>query len=1118
MKNCIKKISNLTIKGFALLAIALVALLGVLSTPLMNVAKVMAASIEDNISSGLKIKKMPKKATLNNVVNIPFGESDRTGETVTAKILDPKGKVIYNGTDTAEVVKGVDSYKLTPTKVGTYKVQYSIISSIGASLSTQEFNIVVTADKATMSFEENSKYIIPSVTNGNYQIVLPNPSVLDSEGNEVDNVLNNLTISIKDTYTNTTQYSYNYANENNLIKKLDNGHYAFTPNAEADCSYIITYTYVDSLSSLETTEVFEVNYEKEFDAKDIKLGYKFNGSIPESMELGKEQTLPLVNIYDENDSDLNLSAYTDVQVVFIPNNSNKSKYEDKLESNKDYVIVSNSNVFTPIYPSSEGTYRITYAISSFYSLAENKIDKTLIYSINDVKDTTAPITYAVKNYDESKVEEDDFEFQDASYKIPSKIATNTEVYFPAIFAKDNVTSYADLTLRRVIVPESGSNITLSTRYDETEGKYVDAKNSEMVSYKFTKTGTYTIRYEATDKANKYNYTGTTFTIVVEDDFSDTIAPRITLNNVPSTTKANEVVSFAPATVVDYASIEDTENEVVDKNVRVKYYYFTANLTKEELKTKYQNDDFTSLTEIKINENNKYTFTAPASADVKIVCFAEDYSKNVSVETRTISIIDVNDNDLPTMVTVDATYANSLVSSSYSQDDLITLPDFVVSDGDNSEYLEGSIKVEDKNGSAISVTGAKYTITDDKLTISNARFIATKAGNYTITYTINDIGGNYLVKSYIVNVQDTKAPTIIVEGSLTTVEVGEATKMPSFIVKDNGEVITNATTEIRFIGDNNPSYKFNKGTGEFTALEAGIFTYEYYAKDSSDNETISGPYTFEAKDTIKPVITVDKDLNSEKTYPITKDSADNILPIILPDFTASDVLNGIKDTKVIVKSPSEKELTVTKTEDGYKFTPTVDGIYTVIYSATDNANNTTEESFLIKIGDNTKPSIVFANDLNLPTEMKVNSGNLKIDLSKITVNDNGESKTASDLISEYTNNGYKMFTLTVTGPKGSAVNEIADRNYEYDLTETGKYTVTFVARDKAGNEKTIKNYVEVYAEDNKSVITSETWSIVLIVLALGVLAGVVIYFIKTRDKKPTKKDIVKLNKDSDKKGE
>lgn len=1141
MKNSINKLSQIALKSLVALVMLALTFMGVFSAPLMSVAQTLAATNYNNhIASGLKLKKLPNSAKLKNAVDIPFGETDNSGDVVNVKILDPKGTIVFdNLADDLDVYKtvAVDSsnkvYKLTPDKVGTYKVQYSVTSGAGLqNLDVQEYKIVVSGNKATMKFEENSKYMIPSVVSDEHTIVLPNPTVVDSEGNDVasDKVLENLEIIVKENSQSNKTYSSDAANEEGNIIKNAEGHYSFTPNATEDCIYTISYIYTDILTGLETTEVFEVKYEKEFDASNIKLGYKFvGGNIPKSMELGVETTLPTISVYDENDSEFVLAGYTDVLVQFLPNEANLSKYD-----NQKAITVSTSNVVTPMYPSTEGTYKITYTIADFYNYESNNTEKytTLEYSISDVKDSTAPVTYAVADYSDALIFDqtdttkvigikDDFDPIDLSYKIPTKVATNTEVYLPAIFATDNFTKYENMlsTFARVIVPETGSNTTVTTCYKDVSGemKTVSVKPYETASYKFTKPGTYTIRYEATDEANKYNYRGLNFTIVVEDGFVDEVAPSITLSGIPATSKYGETISFNKATIVDYKVADATNTEVIDKNLEIYYYYYTEISTSSSLEAelnKARNGEPSSLTEIKVDEKTgKLSFVAPETS-ATVVCVAYDDAGNRAIEERTVSIVNINDNNLPTISTDDEDYVDAILTQNLSQDEIITLPEFVVSD-DNFKYLEGTVSVKDDNGNKISVTGAKYTLNEDdgEMTISNAKFVATKSGAYTINYTINDIGGNYVIKSYIVSIADTKTPSIELDSSITTVEIGETVKLPSITVKDNGVVLNNPTTEVRFVGEN-PSYKFNNGTLEFVALEEGTFTFEYYAKDGAGNDTISGPYTIKAQDTIKPVITLDRNLNADKTHAIEKDNNENILPIVIPGFTAEDTLNGIAESRVEVEAPSGKTLTVTETAEGFSFVPTVDGIYTINYIAVDNAKNETIESYTLRIGDNIAPSIVIDSlDLNAPEELKVKS-TLDLDLTKIFVSDAGTTKTADELTTEYTNNGYRMFTVSVTGPNGATVKVDDGAEYEYTLTETGKYTITYTARDEAGNEKIIKKYVEVYADDNNSVISNETWSIVLIVASLAILAGVVIYFVKTRDKKPTAK---KLNpKDDDKK--
>lgn len=1117
MKNYVNKFTKIAIRSLAFIALVALSFMGVFSAPLMNVAQTFAATdYTKYVSSTLKLLKVPSSVKLGSTVSIPRGETDEG--TIKVVIKNPKGETIYEGantdtTSTAEVNASGSSYVLTPSKLGTYTVEYSVANPNKLDLDVQTFKIAVTGTKPVMEFEENSKYIIPSVANNKYQIVLPTPTVLNSEGEEVSetNVLNNLTISIKESLNNTS-YTSNLANDDYFIKKVDN-HYAFTPNAADDCNYTITYSYKDATTGLTANETFEVVYEKEFNEEDIKLGYKFVGTMPETLELGVETKLPTISVNNENDSEFKLSAYTDVKVVFIPNESSVSKYD---VDDNGYVTVAESNVFTPKYPSTDGVYKITYNISDFYNYSQNKVNKTLVYSINDVKDSTAPITYAVADYTSSVIFDeqdatkvvgikDDFKLKDVTYKIPTKVQVNDTVKLPAIYATDNVTNYENMfdSLVRVIVPESGSNVTVS------------GKAYEAVDYKFTTAGTYTIRYEAKDEAGRYNYTGTNFTIVVEDAFEDLVAPTITLTGIPSTTKKGNTISFNKPKVNDYVTEGSEGTEVVDKNLEVSYYYYTSIPTASSLEAelaKARNGETSALTEIKEDENNdsKLSFVVPASSSVTVVCVAYDDANNIGLKEKTINVVDITDNTFATIVTSDEDYIDEILSNNYKQDQVVTLPELVVTD-DNVEYLQAHITVVHEDGQVISINGAKYLQGASGLTIENAHFTATKAGEYTVNYTISDVGGNYVVKSYMLEVEDVKAPTIELDGSFTTVEVGKTIVMPTFTVKDNGQIVADAETEIRF-GNNNPSYTFNQKTGEFTALETGIFTYELYAKDSFGNETKTGEYlyTFEAKDTIKPTVELDYEL--DKNYPIIKVGTE-IQPIALPGYIANDEYNNeVKESKVEVKSPSNKNLTVTKTDIGYEFTPTVDGVYTVIYTAVDNANNTTTKSFSIRIGDNTAPSIsIGAEENNAPTEIKVGNP-LTLKLEEITISDDGESKTADELINEY-KNGYKLFNVTVTGPNGETVSKNGD-SYEYTLSETGKYTITYVAKDGAGNTKTVKKVVEVFGDENASVVSSETWGVILIVVSLAILGGVVIYFVKTRDKKGSAKYSYK--KDEDKK--
>lgn len=1126
MNTKFQRTTNIFVKAILVMVLVALSITSIFTAPALA-SIFVSAEAQSKASSALKLLNMPKTIKVNNAVKVPFGATD--DGTVKLLIKNPKGVVVFDSSNisaeqNANVVTdgGNKYYNFTPDKIGTYSLVYSVASVGKLNLTEQTYKLTVTGEKPTLEFAENSNYIIPAKTNAK-QIILPMPTAKNANDEEVALDSTNFSITVQDTSTFVT-YSSALAGSEYFIKKVGDN-FAFTPNADDNCTYVVTYTFTDVTTGLTATKVYEVEYEKDYDSSKIELAYKLSSSMPESMELGQEVTLPSVSVSDKKDTDLSLSAYVDYSVVFVPNSKSVENYT--LDEGKNYVTVANSNVFTPMYPSSDGIYKVVLKVYTFFDNA-NEPSKTLEYSINDVKDSTKPEVYAVKDYKTSVTFEDekvtgiasDFEYTDISYQIPSQVKTGTVVKLPAIYATDYFTKYEKLDLERRVIPETGAGTTVTTILeDRGEGeKEYTVGAYETASYKFTKAGTYTIRYQAEDEAGNANITGLNFTIVVSDDFEDTLAPRITLSNVSARYREGEMVTFNKPTVVDYKTTSITETETVDKNLEIGYYYYTgtvADLDAELNKARLGQESVLVKVLEDEDNSNKLSFEMP-STDVTFVCVAYDDSGNIAKETRVIEAIStVSDTEIPTIVTDEEEYLEDLDELDLSQDTIITLPEMEFTDN-NVNSLGAVVTVLDKDGNQVSVLGTSSVVSGSKLVVSNSRFVASKSGKYTIIYTIDDIGGNYLVKSYVIDVADTRAPSIIVETSQNVeVEVGETKKLAIPTVKDDGVVLNNPTWSIEFVGDSNPKKRFDETTMEFIALEAGTFTYVYKAEDTNGNKTTSDVYTIVAKDTIKPVI----DLDYERSpYSPLEEDEDGKKAIILPGFTATDTLNGIKETKVEVQTPTSK-ITAEKKDDGtYSFVPTTDGIYTITYIAIDNANNKTEETRTLKVGDNNKPTITISNEAqNAPSQLKVGE-KLTLDFDSITVTDDkfktdfdqdSNEKKASDLLSEKTNdNSYNMFTVKVTNAEGTTISANSGTNNEFNLDTAGKYTITYTARDKAGNIKQEVKYVEVVAKDSNLTIANETWGIVLIIVSVLILGGVVIYFIKTRDKKsklPVKRD-------------
>ena len=175
-----------------------------------------------------------------------------------------------------------------------------------------------------------------------------------------------------------------------------------------------------------------------------------------------------------------------------------------------------------------------------------------------------------------------------------------------------------------------------------------------------------------------------------------------------------------------------------------------------------------------------------------------------------------------------------------------------------------------------------------------------------------------------------------------------------------------------------------------------------------------------------------------------------------------------------------------------------GTYTIKYTATDAAGNTTTETRTLALGDCEKPTLEWANEkTDLPTTATVNQ-EFTLNLSKITLSDD---TTEDQYLKE-------NLAITLTDPSGNVVtNKGKDGvNAIWDIASTGKYTLKFVVKDKVGNANTYSYQIDVPAEEAEEEKISPVVGTVLVVVAVAVLAGVVVYFVVSSKKKssPAKK--------------
>lgn len=1014
------------------------------------------------IGASIVISQMPSKGRIGTTLNIPKGSSP--DGTVTVTVKDPKGA-------TVSLTDAGSTYSFNPEFSGSYKVQYAVVSAdetVLASTYSREYVIVVAGEKPSFNFEVNSSIVLPETVNYGSLITLPYPTITNSNGEEVALVdaLPNLVITVKNPQGQTI--TLGETTVNSITYKT------FTPlEVAGEGVYTIDYFYTDA-ANLSVRKVFELTVDNSFNKNNIKLSYSLSGSMPESAVLGNKVTLPKAVTRNQNAGNALIRTYVEVSVKYL----NKE--------GADVVYAVDNFSFTPLH---KGDYQVVYKVYNYFGLLENKTLGEYTYTIKNVKDTEAPKVMPVENYLQENIDSDTYNFVNVSYNIPSNVAVGATVQFPAIHATDNYSLSSNLTFKRAIINSKNVITDLDVAANLQNGY------NQTVAYTFLEEGTYTVRYYATDEAG--NERSVSYSLKVVDGFIDTVAPRITMPTIPSFVKTGDVVKFLKPTAIDYLSTSSTTT--VDTRVEVKTFFYLGDSVN---------------TAIEINEDEKdsnyLSFTVPTGISeqyINILVEAKDDGKNnsgevnVATQTRRINLLDMTDIAAPTQV------GNAPVITPQNQGTVVNIPTVKFTD-DNPTFVSVSVEIKDPNGNRVSVSNLQIAYELDTLSgndadgikVSAGRFIAVLAGNYRITYTATDVANNSYVISYTQYINDTQAPSFNLGSVQSKVEVGQTIILPTPTIMDNGVVIENkALTTIVFI--DSPAYTLNLATYQFVALEQGVYSFKYIAEDAAGNVSESAVYSFTASDTIKPTIILNDTMPFPATAPLTRVDANSPYDAIsIPDFTPFDEFNGVKEYSVTIKNTSgtvilEAKNGATAANGTYSFVPTKDGSYTVTYSVTDLAGNVTTDVRTVRVGDTAAPTLTIGNTAaNKPGNKKLNA-TITLDLSAITISD---VKDGNILVTDTTTTGLNKFTVTLTAPDNSVVSPTTAGTYNYKLTQAGEYTLTYTVRDEAGNTKVESTVFQVSANEAGLNTITETLAIVLIVIALLALAGVVVYFIRSRE--------------------
>ena len=1005
----------------------------------------------------------------------------------------------------------VNANTFTPTISGAY----SVIYTVGGFSKTMYVDVTDSNDGIEIVYPTNSDRIIPTeigrpAEGETITIKVPNVTVNDSEGNQIPDA----TIAVDVNGVNLTagtdgNFTFDVTNSTSL------GEHTFTFKYMVDGSVVASYKKTMQVSS---------NYDNDYD-----FTYSYDSTLPTTAVLGVERTLPSVTGVNSVTSG-EIDVYYTVKVEYQNGTSFTDVTNDVISVNDDGAYVFTAN--------EEGNYTFTYTVTDFKGKTARVSSSS--FQIRNVEDSQDPSPVVVEPY--TTITDDTYEVAEHKLANNVNISSSPILIYP-IYATDNANGYVDNNLELYRVIRNTSNNEIFNEQDINEnlnGKILvfnsELTNAQLADYAddqevlegYTKSqlyivenvditsDTYTIQYNAKDKAGNENTISYTLRATTDFRYNDDDKPEITFTeNLPSAVFFGEKISFATPTAQD---VNTNASSYVDTRMKVEVKY--ALYAGEDLLEEKFADETDSLL-VWNEDTSKYEITIPDTYETAtrlvVTASAENDSKIVGEATREVVIVNSGD----TMATTINSVTTDGLNDSFIQGGEIVLPTVVYYE-DIPDYMSFTIEIKHESGSTFTAYDAQKVVADvasqtyKSVTYSGAKFTATKAGSYEITYTTKDAGDNITIKQFTLVVSEdpnsteirlTGLPTTINEGSM---ELGETADL----------AIPTLTTSLEY------SYEvqiINGPTGaeinnyRFTPKAVGTYSLQYVATVVGRDEPIkSKVYTVEVVDTTAPTL-------SEVYYPNSATYGEDFF-IKLPgmtDISGIDLENSqvtisstrststFRFSKLLANGVEKPDASYTNLEaDGtIKYTLPHDNLlYTIEYTITDIYGNEATRSYQVKVGDTEQPTLNVPDDMFKESyKLSEFSGNktLDIDISKITATDNNSlTNDKYTTEAEYIRNNIKVKVENTS--TGEEISSTTEGRFIYNIEDVGTYRVTFTLADVAGNEREVTRTFTVTEDSTTPMTQEEIIGTVLIVVSILVLAGVVIYFIVSKKKSSAKK--------------
>jgi len=316
-----------------------------------------------------------------------------------------------------------------------------------------------------------------------------------------------------------------------------------------------------------------------------------------------------------------------------------------------------------------------------------------------------------------------------------------------------------------------------------------------------------------------------------------------------------------------------------------------------------------------------------------------------------------------------------------------------------------------------------TVTDNDptgLTISNDFNNTSDAddtyllGTTTVTWTATDNAGNTSTCEFDITIEDNEAPSITCPTSMTQdTDLGECDAVVTVASPTTSD---NCTGTILFVND------LNNTADASDTYNLGTTTVTFTATDANSN-TATCSFDITIEDNEVPVVTCPADMT------VSNDPT-NCDAIVTP--AAPTATDNCSSTFTFVNNFNN----TSNAMDTYLV-----GATTVIWTATDNAGNTNDCSFVITVEDDEAPTVTCPSSMTVTTD--VGSCDAAVDTSDPTATDN--CSTTFTFSNDFNNTGN------------------ADDTYPLGTT-----TVTWTAEDNAGNTNSCSFDITVEDNENPSI--------------------------------------------------